>query len=73
MQKAFNGDYLEPIDEFDQWEVAESKVSEPELGPQPKEQKLVMHTEETMMKRNKFQLQVVNNPEKMLNMTSDMR
>ena len=32
-----------------------------------------MHTEETMMKRNKFQLQVVNNPGKMLNMTYDKR
>ena len=56
LHKAFNGDYLEHIDEFDTWGVEETKESEPKLGPQPKKQKLVMHTEETMMKRNKFQL-----------------
>ena len=33
----------------------------------------MMHTEETIMKRNKFQLQVMENPGKMLNMTYDKR
>ena len=53
--------------------VQETKESKTELGPQAKKQKLVMHTKETMMKRNKFQLQVVNNRGKMLNMTYDKR
>ena len=40
---------------------------------EPKKQKLLKHTEETMMKRNKFQLQEMENPGKIMNMTYDKR
>ena len=50
----------------------EFTVDEDEENP-AKKQKLVMHRNETLMKRNKFQIEVVENPGKVLNVIYDKR
>ena len=77
LHKAFNGEFLDPTatpntSESDEGEE-ETKECEPEFGPRAKKQKLLLHTNELLMKRNKFELKVVDNPGKMLNMTYDKR
>ena len=77
LHKAFNGEFLDPTappnspgpDEG----VEETKECEPEFGPKAKKQKLLLHTNELLMKMDKFELKVVDNPGKMLKMTYDKR
>jgi hypothetical protein len=61
LHKAYGGEF-----------VSENEVIEEEEQPF-KKLKLVMHKDETLMNRDKFQLQVRPNPGKMLNMGYDKR
>ena len=72
LHKAAHGEFLYPKSVMDEdGGVEETKESEPEFGPPPKKPKLLLHTNKMLMKRNKFQLEVAENPSKKLNMTYD--
>ena len=75
LHKAYGGEFVceeveeeDDIDpEFDPWLPVDADI-EPR-----KKQKLIMHKDEQLMTRNKFQLQVQPNPGKMLHMGYDKR
>lgn len=71
LHKAYGGEFVDEEVDSDIEDIMEMLLEDYE--PRKKKQKLIMHKNEQLMIRNKFELQVRENPGKMLHMGYDKR